>query len=84
MRELVRGNQKVLLCLVRVPFWCLPLVLLLVTGCASTKRFFHPIHPINPAVNQAPAGETVELRGGSLTQEVGTAKLEGSISRSSH
>ena len=37
--------------------------------------------PVNPAVNQARA---VGLRGGSLTQEVGTVKLETGISRTSH
>jgi len=77
MRELVRGSQKVLLCLVRVPFWCLPVVLLLVTGCASTKRHATPIN--QPAANQPAA-----IQPGALTQAVGTAKLLNSISRNSH
>ena len=77
MRELVRGSQKVLLCLVRVPFWCLPVVLLLVTGCASTKRHATPIN--QPAANQPAANQP-----GALTQAVGTAKLLNSISRNSH
>jgi len=77
MRELVRGSQKVLLCLVRVPFWCLPVVLLLVTGCASTKRHATPI-------NQPAAIQPAAIQPGALTQAVGTAKLLNSISRNSH
>jgi hypothetical protein len=83
MRELVRGSQKVLLCLVRVPFWCLPLVLLLVTGCASTKRLFQSNFHATP-INQPAALQPAALQPGALTQAVGTIKLEGSISRQSH
>jgi len=82
MRELVRGSQKVLLCLVRVPFWCLPVVLLLVTGCASTKRHATPIN--QPAANQPAANQPAAIQPGALTQAVGTAKLLNSISRNSH
>jgi hypothetical protein len=68
-RPLVAGTPGVAVIakIGRVPFWGLPLVFLLTTGCASTT-LFQSNFDATP-INQPPA----------YTQTVGTATIEGSV-----
>ena len=69
IRQLVTGTpcRGLIGKISRLPFWGLPLVLLLTTGCASTT-LFQSNFDATP-INQPPAH----------TQAVGTATIEGSV-----